>query len=123
MRFSRLVALVATVVIFIATGPARSQDRVSEPFLGIRHIQRLVAEPRPMFINALEIDLSAPGLSFRLTPPVPELPHGDETITQTTRDFVAEQGAGRIVLVSFDGNTFSWLSDVQDPQALAFTQY
>jgi len=37
--------------------------------------------------------------------------------------FVAEQGAGRIVLVSFDGNTFSWLSDVQDPQALAFTQY
>ncbi len=37
--------------------------------------------------------------------------------------FLVEQGAGRIVLITYDGTTFSWLSDVEDPQFLAFTQY
>lgn len=37
--------------------------------------------------------------------------------------FVVEQGAGRIVLITFDGLKYAWLSDVKDPQYLAFTQY
>lgn len=72
---------------------AGAEEIVTEPFLGIRHIQRVSAAPRPIFVNALEIDLSAPGLSFRLTPQVDGLPNGDETVTQTTRDFVEAQNA------------------------------
>jgi hypothetical protein len=37
--------------------------------------------------------------------------------------FIAEQGAGRIILVNYEGRPFSWLSGVEDPQYLAFTQY
>ncbi len=37
--------------------------------------------------------------------------------------FIAEQGAGRIILVNYEGRPFSWLTGVEDPQYLAFTQY
>ncbi|HYX36933.1 MAG TPA: hypothetical protein VE954_27820 [Oligoflexus sp.] len=37
--------------------------------------------------------------------------------------FIAEQGAGRIILVNYEGRAFSWLTGVEDPQYLAFTQY
>lgn len=37
--------------------------------------------------------------------------------------FVVEQGAGRIVLVTYDGNLFQWAAGLVDPQYLAFTQY
>jgi sugar lactone lactonase YvrE len=37
--------------------------------------------------------------------------------------FLVEQGAGRVVLVTYDGHLYSWLDDVSDPQYLAFTQY
>jgi hypothetical protein len=37
--------------------------------------------------------------------------------------FAVEQGAGRIILTTYDGKAYSWISDVEDPQYLAFTQY
>lgn len=37
--------------------------------------------------------------------------------------FVVEQGASRIVLVTFDGKKFAWMTDVVDGQYLAFSQY
>jgi sugar lactone lactonase YvrE len=37
--------------------------------------------------------------------------------------FVVEQGAGRVILVTYDGLKFAWLTDVADPQYLAFAQY
>lgn len=37
--------------------------------------------------------------------------------------FLVEQGAGRIVLITFDGKKYAWIDDVEDPQYLAFTQY
>jgi len=37
--------------------------------------------------------------------------------------FIVEQGASRVVLVTYDGKKFEWLSGVEDGQYLAFTQY
>lgn len=37
--------------------------------------------------------------------------------------FVVEQGAGRIVMISYDQVKFAWVSSLSDPQYLAFTQY
>lgn len=85
VAFALALSAVATLAV--------AQDIVTEPFQGIRHILRVSEGPRPLFVNALEIDLSAPGLSFRLTPEVEGLPNGDETVTQTTRAFVDEQNA------------------------------
>lgn len=37
--------------------------------------------------------------------------------------YAVEQGAARIILITFDGQLFTWVSDVIDPQYIAFTQY
>lgn len=37
--------------------------------------------------------------------------------------FVVEQGANRIVLVTYDGKKFEWMTGIVDGQYLAFTQY
>lgn len=37
--------------------------------------------------------------------------------------FIVEAGASRIVLVTFDGKKFAWLTGVEDGQYLAFAQY
>lgn len=37
--------------------------------------------------------------------------------------FIVEQGAARIVLITFDGRKYAWLSGCEDPQYLSFTQY
>lgn len=37
--------------------------------------------------------------------------------------YAVEQGANRVILISFDGVLYTWVSDTLDPQYLAFTQY
>lgn len=37
--------------------------------------------------------------------------------------YAVEQGANRIILISYDGQLYSWVTDTLDPQYLAFTQY
>jgi hypothetical protein len=57
--------------------------------------------PRPLNIRLLEIDLAHPGVSFRISPRDAGLPDGDETITQTTRQYVNEESAQVGVNTSF----------------------
>ncbi|MES2746248.1 MAG: hypothetical protein V4655_12530 [Bdellovibrionota bacterium] len=37
--------------------------------------------------------------------------------------FIVEQGASRIVLVTFDNKKFAWMTEISDGQYLAFSQY
>ena len=37
--------------------------------------------------------------------------------------FLVEQGAGRVIVISYEKIKYSWISDLNDPQYLAFTQY
>lgn len=37
--------------------------------------------------------------------------------------FIVEQGAARIVLITYDGFKYAWLSECEDPQYITFTQY
>jgi Phosphodiester glycosidase len=66
---------------------------VSDPFLGVRHIRQTETSPRPLQINVVEIDLSAPGLRFQVSPggahPRPLGTNGQpmETVRQTSRQF------------------------------------
>lgn len=104
------------------SAPSRASETTNSPFAGVRYIlRRDVAkiqvsardiapddkEARDKFlkdkaspqvarqtaIDLVEIDLRTPGLRFLVTPPVAGGPNGDETKTETTRQFVAEQGA------------------------------
>ncbi|MBW3635709.1 MAG: phosphodiester glycosidase family protein [Armatimonadetes bacterium] len=105
--------LFSSLCAFLLLGaPLQAGETVSSPFAGVRHIVRrdiapdnaeakdkLLKDkaapqmPRQTAIEIVEIDLTTPGLRFLVTPPTPGGPRGDETKTQTTRGFVAQQKA------------------------------
>lgn len=102
--------LLLITVAFMASDADAAQV-VSEPFLGVRHIFQTETSPRPLNIHVVEIDLSAPGLSFQVTPVGPDpRPIGSnpgwaglpmETLRQTTRQFANSVGAQVAINASF----------------------
>jgi hypothetical protein len=72
---------------------------ISYPFLGVRLFHETETSPRPLSIYVAEIDLTAPGISFQVTPrsgsyPGPVINGAPaETARQTTRSFVNAIGA------------------------------
>jgi len=85
------------VLIFLTSTVAgiRAQAHVVEttPFLGVKLYSIKQTAPRPLNIQLLEIDLAQADLRFRVSPRDLGLPNGDETITQTTRQYINEQSA------------------------------
>lgn len=95
---------------FLLCGPlaglASATQTVTQPFLGIKLYHRTETSPRPLNINVAEIDLTAPGLSFLVTPrgPSPQPVFNGvaaETVIQTPRQFVNTSGAQLAVNASF----------------------
>ncbi len=85
---------------------AGAATTITQPFLGIKLYHRTETSPRPLNINVAEIDLSAPGISFLVTPrgPSPQPVFNgvaDETVIQTPRQFVNSTGAQLAVNASF----------------------
>ena len=87
LRFAPILALLASLA-----APAGAEETVRQPFVGITHIHRTETTPRPFSMHLLKIDLTAPGLSFKLTAPRHE-PGTRETLRQTTRDFLEQEHA------------------------------
>ena len=95
---------VTAIIILLLLGmrSARAQSvTVSDPFLGVKHYAITLTSPRPNNVQVVEIDLATAGLKFCMSPRDPGLPNGDETITQTTRQFVDEQSAQIGINTSF----------------------
>jgi len=65
---------------------------VDHPFDGVTLIHRDLAEPRPVRLFVVDVDLANRGVSFLLTPPA-STPNGRETMRQTTLDFLRETKA------------------------------
>jgi len=101
------------LALVLAARVAPAAQVITEPFLGVRHIHRTETSPRPLNIHVMEIDLSAPGVSFLVTPVGPDpRPLGTnegyaglpmETLRQTTRQFANSVGAQ----VAINGSFFS----------------
>ena len=108
MKTQRITpALLALLILPLLTSTLQAEDRVSEPFLGILLHEITRTEPRPLVIRVAEIDLGAPGLSFRVTPSNGD-PNGDapgdpnfETTRQTTLQFLKDQHAQLAINASF----------------------
>jgi hypothetical protein len=94
-----LSAFAALAVGFCPAVGARAETTTTHPFRGVTLHQRTEKAPRPMKLNVLEIDLRAPGVRFKVTPPNGDLP--GETTLQTTRDFLVEQHAQVAINASF----------------------
>jgi hypothetical protein len=68
---------------------AAQGKQVTQPFVGITYSARVLSEPRPLRLHVAQIDLQAPGIRFKVSPPA-----GDrEVIRQTTLDFLKQQRA------------------------------
>jgi exopolysaccharide biosynthesis protein len=70
-----------------ATLPAA--EIVQHPFRGITYIERSESAPREVRMHIVLIDLTAPGLSFHLTPPGGPM----ETIRRTTLEYLKQEHA------------------------------
>ncbi len=100
--------IIATIFLWCSslTNLAPAVQTVTNPFLGIKLYHRTETSPRPLNINVAEIDLSAPGISFLVTPrgPSPQPVYNgvpDETVIQTTRQFVNTSGVQLAINASF----------------------
>src|SRR5262245_1208452 len=67
----------------------QGETHVSRPYAGITYSDRVESSPRPVHLHVAQIDLTAKGLRFAVSPP-----RGSrETIRQRTADFVKEAHA------------------------------
>jgi exopolysaccharide biosynthesis protein len=90
----------------LLAGSAAAVQIVTHPFLGVTMYHETVTSPRTLNINVAQIDLSAPGISFLVTPrgPSPQPVFNgvaEETVTQTPRQFVNSNGAQLAVNATF----------------------
>jgi hypothetical protein len=99
MSSLRLIVL-ALIISCPSVHAQQGMPSVESPYPGITLIRRTVNPPdlpRPANIKILKIDLTTPGLRFKMTPPAGSL----EVVTQTTLDFMIQEGAQFAINVHF----------------------
>lgn len=84
----RLV-LMAALLAVVSSAPATAQRESAQPFVGVTYIERSATEPRPLRMHVAQIDLRAPGLKFKVSPPAGER----EVLRQSTLDFIKQERA------------------------------
>ena len=85
----RAIARLLVSVAFLLPVGANAAETIDHPFLGVTHITRTETSPRPVTMHIVKIDLTIPGIRFRLTPPGGTR----ETIRQTTLSYLVAQQA------------------------------
>ncbi|HEX5472409.1 MAG TPA: phosphodiester glycosidase family protein [Lacipirellulaceae bacterium] len=106
MKLVRAIRIYLLVLCGVGSGIVDAAQTVTHPYLGVTMYHETETSPRPLNINVATIDLSAPGIRFVVTPegPAPQ-PVFDgaaqETIVQTTRQFVDTMGVQLAVNASF----------------------
>jgi exopolysaccharide biosynthesis protein len=81
--------LAAAFLLLLAASALWAADTVTTPFRGVTHVYRVETVPRDLHIHLVRIDLSAPGISVKLTPPSGPR----ETVRRTALDFLRQQRA------------------------------
>lgn len=67
----------------------RAESRTIQPYVGITLIDRVEASPRPVHMHIAQIDLRAPDLRFRVSPPG----GSREVVRETTMNYLMRQHA------------------------------
>jgi exopolysaccharide biosynthesis protein len=81
--------MVRILVLWLAAAGLWAADTVTTPFRGVTHIYRTETAPRELHIHIVKIDLAAPGVRFKLTPPSGPR----ETVRQTTLEYLRQEHA------------------------------
>jgi exopolysaccharide biosynthesis protein len=77
------------VAVLLAALPLQAEQRVTQPFTGVSYVDRTETAPRAVHMHVVQIDLAAPGLRFKLSPPA----GSREVVRQTTLEFLAQERA------------------------------
>ena len=80
---------VSSVLLALALTVLRGATILDTPYQGVTHIIRTETAPRSLHMHIVEVDLTAPGIAFQLTPPGGTR----ETIRQTTLDYLNQTNA------------------------------
>jgi hypothetical protein len=86
-----IVRALATIAVAIAMAgaPHGGAWQVTQPFVGVTYSARTVSSPRPLRMHVAQIDLTTPGIRFKVSPP-----GGDrEVVRQSTLDFLIQERA------------------------------
>jgi len=111
-RVGVLLALAAAVLLGESSGATTArQAAVTEPFVGVRYIDRAEAMPRAIRMHVVLIDLNAPGIRFKLSAPAGT----KEVVRQTTLEFLKAQGAQIAVNAHF---FWPWPSTEPDAEVI-----
>ena len=77
------------LALLLSIAVACAETIAESPFVGITHVRRTETAPRGIIMHAILVDLTAPGIRFKLTPPG----GSRETVRQTTLDFLRQEQA------------------------------
>jgi hypothetical protein len=77
------------VALAVALAPAPPPGTVTTPFTGVSYVDRTDTAPRAVHMHLVQIDLRAPGIRFKLSPPAGSA----EVVRQTPLEFLVEQHA------------------------------
>lgn len=88
MRIRAVTALIVAVAALASPAATRGWQ-VAQPYVGITYSDKTLSQPRAIHLHVAQIDLRAPGIRFKVSPP-----GGDrEVIRQSTLDFLIQERA------------------------------
>jgi hypothetical protein len=96
-----LLGLAVSAVLW-AGAPAQATTTITHPYQGVTYITDSETAPRAVTMHIIQVDLTAPGLSFEITPQVTPTLATRDTTRQTTLNFLNATGAQAAI----NGNFF-----------------
>ena len=88
MKRLALLAAAVVAVAQLSASPSASWQ-TTQPFVGVTYSERAESQPRPLRMHVAQIDLEAPGIRFKVSPPA-----GDrEVMRQSTLEFLKQERA------------------------------
>lgn len=96
-RSRGLLSLLVALTARLAVAADASESSITRPFQGITLIERSETAPRPIKTHVVLVDLTAPGIAFKLTPPSGRR----DTVRQTTLEFLVQEKAQVAINVHF----------------------
>jgi exopolysaccharide biosynthesis protein len=127
MRGGGIVAAGLAVLIASALAAAAATGRawqITQPFVGIVYADTTLAEPRPLRIHVAQIDLRAPGIRFKVSPPG----GNREVVRQSTLDFMKQERAqlainGHFFLPFPSQDTTAWVIGLGASEGRVFSAF
>ena len=97
---------------------------VSQPYVGVTYIDRTETSPRAVHMRIVQVDLTAPGVRFKLSPPA----GGREVVRQTTLEYLVEQRAQIAINAHFflpfpSSDREAWLIGIASSEGVVFSAF